>query len=70
MSLWSFKEGYVLLLFSPGFFRRDFITEDLLDIHEIPFEKAKQKRKRLFFTAGICKCTVVIQTENMELANV
>ena len=67
MSLWSFKEGYVLLLFSPGFFRWDFITEDLLDIHEIPFEKAKQKRKRLFFTAGICKCTVVFKLKTWNL---
>ena len=28
-------------LISPGFFRKDFITEDLLDIHEKYFENAK-----------------------------
>ena len=31
-----------------GFFRKDFITEDFLDIHEKPFEKAKQERKGCF----------------------
>ena len=31
-------------LISPGFFRKDFIKEDLLDIHEKP----KQNWKRLF----------------------
>ena len=35
-------------LISPGFFRKDFITEDLLDIHEKPFKKDKKKWKRLF----------------------
>ena len=35
-------------LILPGFFRKNFITEDLLDIHEKPFEKATRKRKRLF----------------------
>ena len=35
-------------MISPGFFRKDFITEGLLDVHENPIEKAKQKRKRLF----------------------
>ena len=29
-------------LISPVFFIKDFITEDLLDIHEKPFEKTKQ----------------------------
>ena len=38
----------MLKLISPGFCIKDFITEDLLDMHEKPFEKAKQKRKRLF----------------------
>ena len=35
-------------LISPGFFGKDFILEDLLDIHEKTFENSKQKRKRLF----------------------
>ena len=46
-------------LISTGLFRKDFIIENLLDIHDELFEKAKQKRKGCFCTAGICKCTVV-----------
>ena len=33
---------------SPGFFRKDFITEYLLDVHKNLFKKVKQKRKRPF----------------------
>ena len=33
---------------SPGFFKKDIITEELLEIHEKPFEKAKQKQEKLF----------------------
>ena len=48
-------------LISPGCFSKDFITENLLDIHEKPFEKAKKSGKGCFCTAGICKCTVVFK---------
>ena len=54
-------------LISPGFFRYDFTTEDLSDIHEKPFEKAKQKRKDCFCTAGICKCTVIFKLKIYKL---
>ena len=71
MFLWPFKQAYVLCfeLISPGLFRKDFITEDFLDIHEKPFEKAKQKRKRLFCTTGICKCAVVfkLKIHNLQI---
>ena len=36
-------------LISPGFFRKDFITEDLLDIHEKPFKKDKKKVEKVVF---------------------
>ena len=41
------KKVMCFKLISPEFFRKGFIAEDLLDIHEKPFEKAKQKWKRL-----------------------
>ena len=34
---------------------------------EKPFERAKQKWKRLFFTAGICKCTVILKLKIYNL---
>ena len=45
----------------------DFITKDLLDIHEKPFEKAKQSGKGCFCTTGICKCSVVFKLKIYNL---
>ena len=57
-------------LISTGLFRKDFIIENLLDIHEEPFEKTKQKRKRLFLHCWNLQMHSGIQTENIRLANV
>ena len=54
-------------LISPGFFRKDFITEDLLDIHEKPFERTKQSRKGCFCATGICKYTVIFKLKIYNL---
>ena len=58
-------------LISPGFFRKDFITEDLLDIHEKPFKKDKKSGKGCFCTTGICKYTMVFKLKiyNLEMFN-
>ena len=65
------KKVMCFKLISPGFFRKGFIAEDLLDIHEKPFEKAKQKWKRLFLyfctVVLICKCTVVFKLKIYNL---
>ena len=57
----------MLKLISPSFFRKDVITEDLLDIHEKPFENVKQKRKGCFYITGICKYTVVFKPKIYNL---
>ena len=57
-------------LISPGFLKKDFLTEDLLDIHEKPFEKALEKQKALFLYYCNLRTYSSIQTENIQLANV
>ena len=54
-------------LISPGFLRKDFITEDLLDIQEKLFEKAKHKRKRLSLYGWNLLMHSGIQTESYNL---
>ena len=54
-------------LISPGFLRKDFITEDLLDIQEKLFEKAKHKRKRLSLYDWNLLMHSGIQTESYNL---
>ena len=46
------------------------ITEDLLDMHEKPFEKTKQKQKRLFLYCWNLQMDSGIQNENIQPANV
>ena len=48
-------------LISPWFFRKEFITEDLLDINENPLKSPNKSGKGCFCTTGICKCTVVFK---------
>ena len=54
-------------LISPGFLRKDFITEDLLDIQEKLFEKAKHKRKGLSLYGWNLLMHSGIQTESYNL---
>ena len=57
-------------LISPRFFRKDFITEDLLDMHEKPLEKTKKKQKRLFLYCWNLQMDSGIQNENIQPGNV
>ena len=54
-------------LISPGFLRKDFITEDLLDKQDKLFEKAKHKRKRLSLYCWNLFMHSGIQTESYNL---
>ena len=54
-------------LISPGFFRKDFITENLLDILRNPLKRPNKNGKGCFSTAGICKCTVVFKRKIYNL---
>ena len=54
-------------LISPGFFRKDFITENLLDILRNPLKRPNKSGKGCFSTAGICKCTVVFKRKIYNL---
>ena len=46
------------------------ITEDLFDMHEKPFEKTKQKQKRLFLYCWNLQMDSGTQNENIQPANV